>query len=333
MQKISNVVSILIVPILLFLAWKAYSNIGINESIEQMDVYYAFVEGQRILHGENPYERVLTGDMRTNDKYATYFPMFYELSYVSQSLGLEQFADWLRFWRRIFIIFNFGIAVLLYYLFWRSNMIWLGFFAAAFWLFNRWTLTVMHTVNIDFLPIFFLVASLVVFPKNKNLGLFLYSLSLALKQIAIFILPLYLVWIWLSTEKDRVWELLKASLMIGSVPFLTSIPFLFWNMRGFLLSVLFSVTRFPDRHFAAYSLDDFLGWSGVIARAPMFALFVIVYWLCASRHIGRYTSAFMVMMTFISFNSVLFIQYIAWLIPLVPLIALDLKEQTIDTGV
>ena len=42
------------------------------------DIYYAWVEGGRILNGENPYGRVLAGNMRDNDKYATYFPVFYE---------------------------------------------------------------------------------------------------------------------------------------------------------------------------------------------------------------------------------------------------------------
>ncbi len=35
------------------------------------DIYYSWIEGGRILHGENPYARVLQGDMQNNSKYAT----------------------------------------------------------------------------------------------------------------------------------------------------------------------------------------------------------------------------------------------------------------------
>ena len=40
------------------------------------DIYYTWLEGKRLLAGENPYARVLAGNMRENDKYATYFPLF-----------------------------------------------------------------------------------------------------------------------------------------------------------------------------------------------------------------------------------------------------------------
>ena len=40
------------------------------------DVYYIYLEGKRIIDGENPYERILEGDMRINKKYPTYFPLF-----------------------------------------------------------------------------------------------------------------------------------------------------------------------------------------------------------------------------------------------------------------
>ena len=44
------------------------------------DVYFDWVDGWRILTGENPYAPVLAGDMRDNDKYTTYFPVFIILS-------------------------------------------------------------------------------------------------------------------------------------------------------------------------------------------------------------------------------------------------------------
>jgi len=327
MKKYSKMVALFILLVLLFSAWRVYGTVGVTKTIEQEDIFYSFREGQRILNGENPYARILTGNMRDNKKYATYFPLFYELSYASQALGLEQFATWIVFWRRVFILFNLGTAVLLFYAFWRYELEWLGIFAAAFWLFNRWTLTVMSIVHLDFLPIFFLVASLVVFPKNRWIAFLLYGVSLALKQIGIFILPLYLIWTWLSVDKDRVKELLIGGLLIGIVPLLASIPFLFWNTRGFFMSVLFSVMRVGSGRFSVLPLDAVMGWSGAVGRLPMLLLFLAVYWLCFSRIAGRYTGAFLVMSVFIGFNTALFVQYLLWLVPLTPLILLDSKEK------
>ena len=59
--------------------WNTYKKIEKKE-----DIYYTFVEGNRLINGVNPYERVLFGDMRHNDKYATYFPLFYVLSGCSE---------------------------------------------------------------------------------------------------------------------------------------------------------------------------------------------------------------------------------------------------------
>jgi hypothetical protein len=326
MNKYSRVLGLLTLPVLLFSAWRVYGTVGVTKTIEQEDIYYSFKEGQRILNGENPYARVLTGNMRDNNKYATYFPLFYELSYASQALGLKEFATWLVFWRRVFILFNLGTAVLLFYAFWRYDMKWFGIFATAFWLFNRWTLTVMSIVHLDFLPIFFLVASLLVFPKNRWLGFLLYGVSLSLKQIGIFILPLYLIWLWLSVDKDRVRELIMGSVWIGIIPFLTSLPFLFWNAQGFVMSVLFSVTRVGSGRFSVLPLDAAMGWSGATGRLPMLVLFAVVYWFCLSRVVGRYTGAFLVMSVFIGFNTALFVQYFLWLVPLTLLLLLDTKE-------
>ena len=59
----------------------------------EYDVYYSWVEGARLLEGENPYATILEGDMLENQKYATYFPLFYLLSAVSQLIGLRAYAE------------------------------------------------------------------------------------------------------------------------------------------------------------------------------------------------------------------------------------------------
>ncbi len=326
MKIFLKVFPVVVLFALLFSAWRVYGIMGVTGTIGEEDIYYTFLEGQRILNGENPYERVLSSDMLHNDKYATYFPLFFELSAATQKLGLDQFDAWLVFWRRVFIAFNLGTAALLFYLFHKVDMDWIGVFAAAFWLFNRWTLKVVSIVHLDFTPILFMVASLAVFPKKQRLGLLLYSVSLGLKQIGIIILPLYLVWVWHSSDKNRVRNILVASLLIGSVPLLTSIPFLVWNAKGFIMSVLFSVTRLSGGSLSVISLDEILGWRGVMGRLPMFVLFISVYWMSFARSMRRYTAAFFVMSVFVSFNGNLYAQYMLWLVPLTLLLLLDSKE-------
>ena len=319
--------------VLLVLGQLVYASIRVVNDIGEQDIYYAFLEGQRILQGENPYERILSGDMSVNNKYATYFPLFYEFSYLSQVLGKKGFEGWLAFWRPIFVGSCLVIGILLFYPFWRSGQAWFGIFAAAFWLFNRWTLTVISIVHFDFLVLLFLVASLLAFPKNYRLGLLLYSLSLAFKQIGIFLLPLYLIWTWFSFNKDRWKKVVEAVLLIASFPLLSSIPFMIWNAKGLLLSILFSVTRFGTSGLAAYSLDDFMNWNGILARLPMFALLICVYWLVLSRQIRRFTGSFLVMSIFIGFNSVLFVQYMVWLVPFTLLLVLDFNEKSFTSYV
>ena len=53
----------------------AYVHVGTwKADTSEQDVYYSWIEGRRILAGENPYTRILTGNMRENDKYARVVP-------------------------------------------------------------------------------------------------------------------------------------------------------------------------------------------------------------------------------------------------------------------
>jgi uncharacterized membrane protein len=294
------------------------------------DIYYAWLEGERIIKGENPYARVLAGDMRENQKYATYFPTFYWLSALSQLLGLRDFPPWIAFWRVIFQIFDLGIAALIFLAFYRERSILLGVLSALFWLFNRWTLVVLSIAHIDFLPLFFLLASLLLFDKRRLFSLLLFSLSLSIKQLAIFLLPVYLLWVWQAAGPEptkRAKQLALASLTILSVPVVTSLPFLVWNAEGWAKSLIFSVTRYAEDHFAAPSAATLLGLIGIPAAAPMLGLLLLVYAGVLQQRIGRYTSVLLTMAVFLGFNAVLFRQYICWILPFIPLTICDAKHR------
>ncbi|NEO99678.1 MAG: hypothetical protein F6K58_13565 [Symploca sp. SIO2E9] len=295
---------------------------------EQEDIYYIWLEGKRILSGENPYARILSGDMRDNDKYATYFPLFYLLSALTQLLGFKEYSTWVYLWRHIFQVFNLGISHLIFYQFYKNKILILGLFASFFWYLNRWTIHVNQIAHIDFVSIFFLLLSLAIIDKYKYLSFLFFGLSLSLKQIAIFLLPLYLIWAWQESEKDKLERTVKSLLLILVIPLVTSLPFIIWNAEGFFKSIIFSATRSPAGHLGVPSIDELIGlvipeFVGIKAKLPMLLIMSLVFIGAIKRQIGIYTSVLLTMVVFVDFNSVLFRQYLCWVVPFIPLAICD----------
>jgi hypothetical protein len=314
----------LILPLLIILMIGSVVHVRLwANDTKNEDIYFAWVEGGRILAGENPYSRIHAGDMHVNDKYATYFPVFYGFSALTQWAGLSGFAAWIVFWRSVFLGCNLAIAGMLYFLTYpRGRLLGAGF-AAAFWLFNRWTLYVTQVAHLDFIAIALLIASLGLFFRHRRASLLLFSLSLGVKQIAIFLAPLYLIWTWHTARQDRLKQTLQAGALIASIPTLVSLPFLAWDAAGFIKSLIFSVTRNPVDHFSVTSLDGYMGWLGMTARLPLFLMLVAVYGLAWRGQIGLYMSSLLALVTFTDFNAVLFRQYLTWIVPLIPLAVLE----------
>jgi len=283
------------------------------------DTYYSWVEGRRILNGQNPYERILHGSMYENKKYATYFPLFYESSALVQQLGIRQYQPWIDFWRHVFLASNVAIGLTLCAFLFSERRWALALLAMPFWYFNRWTLSASSTVAMDFIPLLLMVLSLGLFDRYRKTSLLLYSFSLAIKQIAIFLVPLYLIWEYQQTRSIR--KTIVAGLWIISIPLLASLPFLFWNLEGFLKSIAFSATRNAVDHFDAESIDNILKLSGLIARIPFLLMLLAAYFAAWQKSVGRHGAAMMVMGIFIAFNSILFRHYPVWLMPLLLLAA------------
>ena len=332
-------------PVLILLLAIMTSGVLVNLRIwdypspRKEDIYYTYLDGQRLLQGENPYARVLSGDMRVNEKYSTYFPIFYGLSGLVQRLGLEDFPTWLSFWRVIFMLFNLSIALLLFWIAGsapaaadqrtaRGHWVALAAFSALFWLFNRWTLHVSQTADIDFIPLFLLLLSLYLFPRHRITSFLLLGVSLGVKQMGIFLVSLYLIWSWQAGGEHRSRAAITAAIWIAAIPLLTSLPFLAWNSEGFIRSIAFSATRDPSVAFEVYSLDTLLGIFGLRGKLFMLALLALLYWAAGKEKIGAYTAALLVMGVFVFFNSVMFTSYLMWLVPLMPLAAVDLLNRS-----
>lgn len=292
------------------------------EELQGHDMYYIWLEGKRILAGENPYARVLAGNLRENDKYATYFPIAYLLSALVQKLGFLEYRDWLYFWRPTSFAFHVGIIGLTLRYFQQRGLWLLGTAAATMLLLSRWSIYIIRVHHLEFAAIFFLVLSLVLLNKRTRLALLLFSFSLGIKQIAIFVLPLYLICLWKKQNSPK--DLLLGSFIILSVPLATSLPFILWNAEGFFKSVLFSATRLGSSHISgAPSIDvilsqDYPWLVGLKAKLLMLFLMGLAYLSFLKEKIGMFTAAAITMMAFLYFNSVLFLQYFIWPLCLVP---------------
>lgn len=303
------------------------------------DIYYIWLEGQRIVVGENPYARVLASDMRDNDKYATYFPLAYLFSALVQKLGFPEFLDWLYLWRPLSFLFHLGIVALVLRFFCNRGLWLFGFVAASVLLIGRWSVYITRVHHLEFAAIFFLLLSLLLLKNHTKWALFAFSLSLGIKQIAIFLLPLYLVYLWkTASETKQIKEAGMGLLIILSVPVLTSLPFVVWNAEGFVKSIVFSATRAGSSHIeAAPSLDVILSqtWPwlvGLKAKLPMLLLMGLIYLSFLTEKVSILACSALVMMVFLYFNSVLFLQYFLWplsltLLALVELAPLMLHRQ------
>ncbi|MBW4462011.1 MAG: hypothetical protein KME47_17490 [Nodosilinea sp. WJT8-NPBG4] len=295
------------------------------------DIYYIWLEGKRIIAGENPYARVLASDMRDNDKYATYFPLAYLLSALVQKLGFPKFLDWLYLWRPLSFSFHLGIVALALRYFYARGLWLLGFASATVLLLGRWSVYITRVHHLEFAAVFFLLLSLVLLTEKPRLSLLAFSISLGIKQIAIFLLPLYLIYFSANgTKGRRIQEVGLGFLIILSVPILTSLPFLLWNGEGFLKSILFSATRAGSSHIeGAPSLDVIfsqnLPWLvGLKAKLLMLLLMGLIYLSFWKERITILASSALIMMVFLYFNSVLFLQYFLWPLSLTLLALVEL---------
>jgi uncharacterized membrane protein len=291
------------------------------------DVRYAWLEGQRLAEGTNPYARILSGDMLTNQSYATYLPVYYLLAAGAYRLGVVDYSRWMMFWRPVTEISHLLIALLLLFYFYRRDSLALGLFASGFWYFNRWSLAVVSMAHLDLPALLLFLGSLLIYQTKRTYSLLLFGLSLAIKQMALLMIPFFLVWEYFQGERKDAWRrTVKAALTLGAIPAAVSLPFLIWNPLAFVKSILFSGTRAFGGDLPVKSLDAILGLRGIVARMPMLGLLVLLLVSSRNRAENRYVVALLMMALFLDYNAIVFTQYMIWVVPFLPLALAKMPE-------
>ncbi|MEK7499194.1 MAG: hypothetical protein AAB649_01150, partial [Patescibacteria group bacterium] len=190
------------------------------------------------------------------------------------------------------------------------------------------SLYVIRVGHVDFLAIFFLTASVVLFEKKRFWSLLLFGLSIATKQVAIFLAPLYLILIWVYTEKEKRLKTGALSILTMMIlPILTVFPFLLDNPQSVAKGLLFSASRTSEANMGATPLVSLLKIQGSFGVLPMAFLMLLIYIAAYRKKLSLASSGLAIMLIFLAFNTVTFNQYFLWFVPFLPLALADLKPK------
>jgi hypothetical protein len=173
------------------------SNKKQNWEYVERDIYYEYLHGIDMIKGKNPYEKVLQYDLLTNHKYATLFPLYYYYIGGLASVSNFNYDTFLSVYRTQLYIAEIIAGLVIYILFKRVNNPILGYLAAAFFMFNRWTIANILDGKQDVIAIMFLMLFFYFFTSNskshKLLAYLFYGISIGFKHIGIFIAPILLL--------------------------------------------------------------------------------------------------------------------------------------------
>ena len=287
------------------------------------DIFATWQESHRICSGQNPYARTVKENSargRTR-KPPAYLPGFYVIGCGIEKLGFDTYRSWLSAWSTVLITLHISIALLFYAIWTRHGLPFVGSVIAALWLVgfhSRHTLFNYQTNTLAILP---LLLSLLAFETRRTTSFLLLGASLAIKQIAVFLVPLYLCWTW--NERRSAQAVLKSLMLIGAIPALFSAPFVVADPFAFFLSLGTQLTRAGALDRNVPSLAALFG-SGLAAKAILVGMVCAVCALAIRyKNLPRSAAAALVMLSFVSLNTVVFPQYLLWIVALMPIAALE----------
>jgi hypothetical protein len=292
------------------------------------DIYYEYNAAVEIGNGQNPYKRILEGNMVWNKKYATLFPLYYYFLLGIITFSKHIFIDFYHNYGKVLFLFEFVAFLFTYLQFARYNKKFLGFLAGAFLVLNRWTIASVSSSKQDLIAIAILLSSFYFLKNKPRLSYFLFGLSLGIKHIGIFFSPIYLIPLIL---KKREFKEFCIDILFISLPLIVpSLPFIFDNLKSFLLSLSFSFTRAPEsdtgvlygyqKLLTLYNTENYNNLSALtllLPRLPLVLFSLINVYMLFTQKIGKFSYVLFAIIIFVSFNPVYFDQYLLWLTPFI----------------
>lgn len=298
------------------------------------DIYYEYQAAKQLQEGENPYNRILEGNMIENDKYATQLPFyFYFLAFIGK-ISKNNFSEFLENFRLILFCFHLAGGVFIYLLFRYINKLFIGYCAAVFYMFNVWSLNSFMYLKQDMIAIALLIMSFYFF-RNKTyrwISYVLFGLSLGIKHVGIFVFPMYFTPIFFKEDSFKRFSL--NILLLLSTILIPSTPLLIDNSLSFVNSMLFSLTRSPHSSEIIYGYSELLVkynpsfntgtlFQQLLPRLPLFIASILCLSLLLLRRIPLSTYFFFSILVFAIFNPVIYPQYITWVTPMAMISLVD----------
>lgn len=310
-------------------------SVFLANDLGERDIYYQHVEALKIRDGINPYERILGEDLRINKKYPTFLPFSYLVILGLSSLVGYDFVAFTVVLRALTLLADCLTALVLLRIGQKKRLPFLGLAAAAFWLFSRWSIYNFAQARLDGIAISLAVLAVYLYRRSSRFWpFFVMSFSLGVKQLGVFILPLF----FFDSLRGRNWaDLLRRAALLFSIPLVFSLPFFLKNPEGLLYSLGFSFTRLPEISNVDFGWDlitrelgnYLLPKSGLVGtfrgmmlyyvfpRFPLFILFFLLMTFAYLEKWGKYLTALVGMLLFLSLNPVIFSQYFVWVMPFV----------------
>lgn len=275
------------------------------------DTYFVWRDGKRIAEGENPYARILAGDMIHNDKYATRLPLVYLMAALIIRTGSGEFESFLTIWRIFILIFDLAVGLFVFQRAAAKGRFLLGLFGTFTWFFARWGLYTWEIANSEAFMLFMLILALYYWEEKPFLAGILFGISLSMKHIGILFLPVLLAGSGSWKEGAR------RLLYVAIIPAVISIPFFLWGPEAYIKSLLFSGVRDSNSHLScdAQSIMILFGRYGIRSRFIFLFAFIIFWFAAAKEKWNKWLTACLAFYLFISFNPVLFTQYFVWMLP------------------
>ncbi len=307
---------------------------------DESDIQFEIFSARQLSSGENPYSKILKGNLLINDKYPTLFPLYYQYLALLDNIGGNYFENTIDMHRQVIFASQVIGAIAIYLIFRREKRYFVGALAAAFFVFNKWTLANVMDAKQDIIAIAALMIALYFFTSKNKKGLyaaaFFYGISMGIKHLGIFVSPIFLIPI--IYKKINFRETLVYALLFLVPTIFISLPIILDSPDGFFYSIMFSFTRIPTYKDGKYVYDSLVLYNvGVennnifyymLPRIPLVIFIGLNSILVLMKKIPIFVYCLASIFIFVALNPTLIDQYFTWITPFVFLTMLENKVFT-----